>query len=61
MVSHRVSSIGRADLLAVLDKGKLVEKGDHRSLMAKGAEYARLYERQIIAQELEIEAPDHVR
>jgi ATP-binding cassette subfamily B multidrug efflux pump len=59
IVSHRVSTISRADLLAVLDKGRLIEKGDHRTLMKTGHEYARLYERQILAQELEIEATDH--
>jgi ATP-binding cassette subfamily B multidrug efflux pump len=59
IVSHRVSTISRADLLAVLDKGRLIEKGDHRTLMETGHEYVRLYERQILAQELEIEATDH--
>jgi ATP-binding cassette subfamily B multidrug efflux pump len=59
MVSHRVSTIGRADLIAVLDKGQLVERGDHQTLMETGREYARLYERQILAQELEIEATSH--
>jgi ATP-binding cassette subfamily B multidrug efflux pump len=59
IVSHRVSTISRADLLVVLDKGRLIEKGDHRTLMETGHEYVRLYERQILAQELEIEATDH--
>ena len=54
IVSHRLSTISRADLIVVLDKGALVEAGDHKSLMATGNEYARLYERQLLAQDLGI-------
>ena len=54
IVSHRLSTISRADLIVVLDRGKLVEVGDHKTLMASGNEYARLYEKQLLAQELEI-------
>ena len=55
-VSHRVSTISRADLICVLKGGELVEIGDHKGLLEKGNEYARLYERQLLEQELEIEA-----
>jgi len=54
IVSHRLSTIVRADLIVVLDQGKLVEMGDHKTLMDRGSEYARLYERQRLAQELEM-------
>jgi ATP-binding cassette subfamily B multidrug efflux pump len=54
IVSHRLSTISRADLIVVLEKGELVEMGDHATLMAGGREYAKLYERQMLAQELEI-------
>ena len=56
IVSHRVSTISRADLICVLKEGELVEIGDHKALLEKGNEYARLYERQLLVQELEIEA-----
>ena len=59
MVSHRISTISRAELLVVLDNGQLIEKGNHLTLMESGHEYARLYEKQILAQELEIEATGH--
>ncbi|XVE83875.1 hypothetical protein DITRI_Ditri16bG0123200 [Diplodiscus trichospermus] len=36
VVAHRLSTIQNCDLIAVLDKGKVVEKGNHSSLMAKG-------------------------
>ncbi len=54
IVSHRVPTIKRADFIAVLKGGELVETGQHDALMAMGNEYARLYERQFLAQELEI-------
>ena len=55
LVSHRVSTIRRADLIAVLDQGKLVEMGTHDRLLEQREEYTRLYERQLLAQELETE------
>jgi ATP-binding cassette, subfamily B, multidrug efflux pump len=58
MVSHRVSTIGRADLVVVLERGSLVESGDHRTLLERGQEYARLYERQMLAQELDMALTD---
>jgi len=55
IVSHRISTISRADVIGVLVDGELVETGDHQTLIEKGKEYARLYERQRLEQELEIE------
>lgn len=55
IVSHRISTISRADVIGVLVDGELVEKGEHQTLLEKGKEYARLYERQRLEQELEIE------
>jgi len=52
-VSHRVSTISRADMIVVLDGGEVVETGNHEVLIAEGREYRRLYERQVLAQELE--------
>jgi ATP-binding cassette subfamily B protein len=55
IVSHRVSTISRADLICVLKEGELVEIGDHKVLLEKGKEYARLYKRQLLVQELELQ------
>jgi ATP-binding cassette subfamily B protein len=55
IVSHRISTISRADVIGVFVDGELVETGDHQTLIEKGKEYARLYERQRLEQELEIE------
>ncbi len=53
IVSHRLPTISRADLIVVLKDGELVEAGKHSTLMAMGNEYARLYQRQFLAQKLE--------
>jgi ATP-binding cassette subfamily B multidrug efflux pump len=53
IVSHRISTISRADLIGVLTDGALTEKGEHQMLLKQGGEYARLYERQRLEQELE--------
>jgi ATP-binding cassette subfamily B protein len=53
IVSHRLSTIRRAHFIFVLRDGRLVEQGTHESLMDLGVEYARLYRRQLMAEELE--------
>ncbi len=45
-VAHRLSTIAALDRLVVMDKGRIVEEGDHRSLLARGGIYAGLWERQ---------------
>ena len=55
IVSHRLSTIRRADIIYVLKGGRLVEMGDHTTLLAARQEYARLYERQQVSEELERE------
>jgi ATP-binding cassette subfamily B protein len=55
IVSHRISTISRAEVIGVLVDGELSETGEHQALLQKGKEYAKLYERQRLEQELEIE------
>ncbi|MDX3225234.1 ABC transporter ATP-binding protein [Streptomyces sp. ME19-01-6] len=43
IVSHRFSTVTGADLILVLDDGKLIESGSHDDLMARGGRYAALY------------------
>ena len=53
IVSHRVSTIRDADLICVLHEGKIIERGTHDELLKLGGEYADLYERQLLEEELE--------
>lgn len=46
IISHRVSSAKLADQIIVLDDGKVIEKGNHESLMKQKGVYAELYEKQ---------------
>lgn len=43
IVSHRLSTVSDADLVLVLDRGRLVEQGSHDELMDAGGRYAELY------------------
>ncbi len=42
VIAHRLATVQRADRILVMDKGQVVEVGDHHSLIAKGGIYARL-------------------
>ena len=46
VIAHRLSTILAADLILVMDRGQIVERGTHEQLLATGGLYSQLYETQ---------------
>ena len=53
VVAHRISTVRDADLILVLDDGRVVERGTHDELVARGGLYAGLHRKQLLERELE--------
>ena len=58
VIAHRLSTVMDADLIHVVDRGKLAESGNHAELLARGGMYANLYALQFADQE-DDSPPDH--
>ena len=43
VIAHRLATVREADAIAVVEEGRVVERGDHASLIARGGRYARLH------------------
>lgn len=52
LVAHRISTVKEADLICVLEQGRIIERGTHAELLRLGGAYADLYERQLLEEEL---------
>ncbi len=53
IISHRVSTVRDADLICVLHDGEIIERGTHEELIELNGEYADLYQRQLLEEEIE--------
>jgi ABC-type multidrug transport system fused ATPase/permease subunit len=49
VIAHRLSTIRNADLICVVNEGRIVERGTHDELLARGGLYRQLYERQFVS------------
>ena len=46
VIAHRLSTVEKADRILVLERGRVVEEGDHAQLLARSGRYASLYRQQ---------------
>lgn len=54
IVSHRISVVRECDTIVVLRSGEIIERGSHLDLIRAGGEYARIYRRQLLQEELDV-------
>src|SRR5262249_38652227 len=56
VIAHRLSTIRGADIILVMENGRIVEQGSHADLLAHDGPYARLYNSQFVAPAVELDA-----
>ncbi|HYK22533.1 MAG TPA: ATP-binding cassette domain-containing protein, partial [Pyrinomonadaceae bacterium] len=51
VIAHRLSTVRRADVIVVMEAGRIIEMGTHAELLAHGGQYRKLYELQFADEE----------
>jgi ABC-type multidrug transport system fused ATPase/permease subunit len=54
IIAHRLSTIRNADLILVVDRGTIVERGTHESLLERNGYYAKLIQSQLTSGEIKV-------
>jgi len=57
VIAHRLSTIANADQIIVIDKGQVIEQGTHKTLLARGGTYQRMYASQFRDQPTPVDKP----
>ena len=52
VIAHRLSTVRRADLIVVMERGRIIQTGTHAELLEAGVKYKRLYELQFVEEDL---------